>query len=149
MSDLFLKLPNDFLKRYEKYRASFEVSQSEKEEKKTDEIELKNDLPVVIYDTSTGLGSVLNGKDFKFKYNSKEFRLFRELHNNINTMVKRYDVVVAIELYEDGDKEKPERRSLDTEAISRTANKIREKTGLTTDQLVNNDGNLVLKAKKG
>ncbi|MDB5260276.1 MAG: hypothetical protein JWN37_507 [Candidatus Nomurabacteria bacterium] len=148
MSELYIQLPDDFGERYEKY-LNKALNAKEKPMVVPPQESIGKDIPVITYDPATGDGQVLGGRKFKFKYDGKEFKLFRELYKNINTVIKRYDVVIAIEIYEDGDKPIEAQRSLDTEKINRAVTKIREKTGLTPEQLSNNDGNLILRAKQG
>jgi hypothetical protein len=89
---------------------------------------------IIAYNAVTGFGT-LRKKKFKFKDNQPEFALFKMLYKNPNEPVKR-DVVLKI-LHKQDSKSA-------TDAINALAKKIRTRTGLTTEELVLNNGNITL-----
>ena len=52
-------------------------------------------LPEITFDHITGVGSV-NGKRFRFKIDTPEFRLFRRIFSTMNKHVKREDVLLLL-----------------------------------------------------
>jgi len=97
----------------------------------------------ISYNPESGIGNV-GKKEFRFKHDTREHRVFGELCKKIGQKMNRYDVLVAAHFYEDGEDEDAARRSQETEVINEIAKNIRGKTGLTIKQLVQNAGNLTL-----
>jgi hypothetical protein len=89
---------------------------------------------VITYNTVTGVGT-LRKKNFKFKDDQPEFVLFKMLYENFNEPVKREIVLKTLH--------KQEGKTA-TLAINDIAKKIRTRTGLTTKELVLNNGNITL-----
>jgi hypothetical protein len=107
-------------------------------------------LKIIHYNSKTGTGSI-NDKDFKFNRGKKGgmmFRLFDRLYENINQPINRYDVLEAISFYEAGQEPDSNNSTLETKAISNITTKIREKTGLSTHELVVNNGDVTLLGRK-
>lgn len=86
------------------------------------------------YNSTTGVG-ILRKKSFKLKDDQPEFVLFKELYENYNEPVKRDDVLKIFK--------RPD-SSAATIAINNLVKKIRTRTGLTTEELVLNNGNVTL-----
>lgn len=86
------------------------------------------------YNSSTGSGT-LRRKDFKLKDNQPEFFLFKELYESYNEPIKRTKILKILNHPDDSDA---------TFAINDLAKKIRSRTGLTTKELVLNNGNITL-----
>jgi hypothetical protein len=97
----------------------------------------------ISYNEKTGIGHVGN-KKFKFKDHKPEYRIFAKLLENINKKLNRYDVLELAHFYEDGEEPNPARKNAETETINAVAKEIRKRTGLNTEQLVMNNGNLTL-----
>lgn len=95
------------------------------------------------YNKLTGIG-LANGKKFKFKDGTPEYRIFGSLFEGINKKLTRYNVLVCGHFYEDGEDSDPAKRTTETSFINDVAKTIREKTGMNTEQLVQNNGNLTL-----
>jgi hypothetical protein len=89
---------------------------------------------IIAYNPVTGVGT-LRKKNFKFKDNQPEFILFKMLYENFNEPVKRELVLKTLH--------KQEGKTA-TLAINDIAKKIRTRTGLTTKELVLNNGNITL-----
>ena len=102
---------------------------------------------LIQYNPQSGAGFV-NEKHFKFKDHQPEYRIFGMLWEKINKKIRRYDVLVAAHFYEDGEELDPDRRGAETLKINEIVTKMRKRTGLTTDQLANNNGNLTLIGKR-
>ena len=100
-------------------------------------------LPTVDYNQETGNGHI-RSKKFKFKSNHPTYEVFKMLYNKINRNLPRNDVLVAGGFYEDYQEPDPSRKSDETSFINEIAKTIREKTGLNTEELVNNAGSLTL-----
>ena len=98
--------------------------------------QLFNDYPgrIIQYNSVTGVG-VLRKKVFKLKDDQPEFFLFKDLYENPNESIKRADVLKILKRDDD---------STATFAINELAKKIRLRTGLTTKELVLNNGNITL-----
>ncbi len=62
----------------------------------------------------------------------------------MNKKVLRINVLELIHLYEEGEEPVPARKSAETDAINIVTKKIRKVTGITPDQLIINNGNLIL-----
>lgn len=121
---------------YKKYNNKFPNNKTDNKE-----------LPRISYNSVTGIGSV-DGKPFKFKDHQPEFRVFELLFNKINEKIIRYDVLVATHFYEDGEDINKNKKTLETANINNVAKRIRKITGLSTEQLILNNGNLTLLGKK-
>jgi hypothetical protein len=109
-------------------------------------------LPKVItYYPKVGRGKI-NDKSFSFnkpkKGVGKAFRLFAKLYEKMNEPVNKYDVLQAIGFYEEGEEQDLHKSVLESKAIADIATKIREKTGLNTNELVVNGGDITLFGKK-
>lgn len=166
MNYLQVQFPEDFEKRYKKYKdqllhsstkntfskvpsdePSATIQQTEKQKSTKATYEADKKTPSIEYNSITGIG-VVNTKKFKFKDHQPEYRVFKLLYENINKKVLRYDILLATHFYEDGEDQDPARKINETNDINEVAKKIREKTGLNTEQLVNNNGNLTLIGSK-
>jgi hypothetical protein len=99
-------------------------------------------MPEIFYDKETGLGYI-NSKKFKLKDNQPDYGVFAKLYHRIGKKLLRNEVLKIIGL-----EESEAKRSTNTFAINDLAKKIRQRTGLNTEQLVNNNGNLTLRATK-
>ncbi len=112
--------------------------------------EVVSDLPLIDYNDATGKGEVVGKKKFKFKDGSPEFKVFTALYAKLGkkkgAKLERQDVLIAGGFYEDHEAPEPARKTAETAFINDIAKGIREKTGLDTDHLVNNNGNLTLLA---
>lgn len=114
-------------------------------------------LPEVYYHRQSGLGAV-NGKRFQFKNSRREFKIFAEMYERIGEPVPRRRVLELLGLQEAADAtvdklmkglgRKNTEHTLNTIIISEVANSMREKTSLSTNQLVINNGDLTLLARK-
>lgn len=104
-------------------------------------------LSVIDYNQETGIGHA-GSKKFKLKSNHPAYEVFKMLYNRINRNISRNDVLVAGRFYEDYQEPDPARKSDETLFINEIAKTIREKTGLNTEQLVNNAGSLTLIGRK-
>lgn len=113
----------------------------------------------ISYNENTGIGLV-NGVRFKFKDDQAEFFVFPKLFERIGETLER-ETVLRLSHYqkEDGVDLKsvlliknPKRKTSsyisETYFINELVKKIRKMTGLNTDQLVNNNGNLTLIGEK-
>ncbi|MES2436994.1 MAG: hypothetical protein V4519_03190 [Patescibacteria group bacterium] len=107
-----------------------------------------NELPNIEFNPTTGIGCVNSIRDFRFKDGSPEHMIFTQLYSRLTKKLSRQDVLIAGSFYEDYDKPDPSKKTLETTFINDRAKSIREKTGLNTQQLVMNAGNLTLLAKK-
>jgi hypothetical protein len=110
----------------------------------------KTAVPVsngISYNEKTGIGHVGN-KKFKFKDHKPEYRIFAKLFENMNKKLNRYDVLELAHFYEEGEEPNPARKNAETETINAIAKEIRKRTGLNTEQLVMNNGNLTLVGKR-
>lgn len=101
----------------------------------------------ISYNEKTGIGHV-GSKKFKFKDHKPEYRIFAKLYENINKKLNRYDVLELAHFYEDGEDADPTRKNAETETINAIAKEIRKRTGLNTEQLVMNNGNLTLVGRR-
>ena len=115
-------------------------------------------LPDIHYNKTTGIGYA-NEKRFKFTTGSPEFNVFATMYKYINKAVSR-EKVLSISGYgkkassteeslkDSLLKDNPKRKSSDhtyaTYFINELAKKIRKRTSLNIDQVVNNNGNLTL-----
>ena len=119
-------------------------------------------IPNVFYTKSTGIGHA-NGKRFQFKNYQPEFFVFAELYENMGEPLKRASVL-TLSKYKSGDFEGNKieqdsmmgRKTLEESAghasetlfINDLAKKIRKRTGLSKDFLVQSMGDLTLLCKK-
>lgn len=150
-----IQFPEDFLERYEKYRAKFGpptaqekvIEKTLEEEEEKNEVNKVHEVVTISFNPETGAGEV-NRIDFKFKDNTEEYRVFKLLFERMNTKVSRYEVLVAAHFYEDGEDSDPTRKNAETEKINDIAKEIRRKTGLNKKQVVVNNGNLTLVVPK-
>jgi len=99
-------------------------------------------MPEIFYDKETGLGYI-NSKKFKLKDNQPDYKIFAKLYCQIGKKLLRSDILKII-----GREESEAERINNTFAINELAKKIRSRTNLNTEQLVNNNGNLTLRAIK-
>ena len=162
MNYLQIQFPEDFEKRYKKYKdqilhsstkntfskipsdePTIATQETENQKGVKSNPESGKKMASIEYNPITGDG-IVNTTSFKFKDHQPEYRLFKLLCEKVNNKIQRYDVLVAIHFYEDGADIEPARKSLETEEINKVVKKIRGKTGLTTKQLVNNNGNVTL-----
>lgn len=112
--------------------------------------EVVSDVPLIDYNETTGKGEVVGKKKFKFKDGSSEYNVFKMLYAKLGkkpAKLERLDVLVAGGFYPDHQQElDPVRKTAETACINEIAKNIREKTGLNTEELVNNNGSLTLLA---
>lgn len=117
-------------------------------------------IPEIYYNCQSGIGFV-DGKRFKFKDDQPEFKVFSELYKNINKPLFREKVLRLSNFYKEDEgsdisniiligkqKRKKSQYTSATYFINALAKKIRERTGLNINQLVNNNGNLTLVGKR-
>lgn len=100
-------------------------------------------LPTVSYNPVSGYGYIGDRK-FKFVDGTPEYRVFGKLYENINKKLGRYDVLEIGHFYEDGEEPNPTKKTLETAFINGVTKTMREKTGLSVEQIVQNRGNLTL-----
>lgn len=98
-----------------------------------------NFLPKIVYNDKTGIG-ITENKRFKFKNHQPEFRIFAEMYKNINNPIIRGEVLKISACKELGEDTK-------TYFINELTKKMRKRTGLTKDNIVNNNGDLTLVAE--
>ncbi len=112
--------------------------------------------PEIYYNFNTGVG-FLNDKKFKLKLNHPGTKVFEKLYERIGERLPREEVlkIIGSENKEPFFKEprwvglrKTDTDKSDTYTINEVVTKIRKRTGLTPDQLVNNNGNLTLVVRK-
>jgi len=112
----------------------------------------------IYYDAHTGIGFV-NGERFKFKDDQSDFFVFPELYERIGKTLERKKVLELSNYSKTGNenlsdlnnknpKRKPPSYISETYFINELVKKIRKMTGLNTNQLVNNNGNLTLVGEK-
>ncbi|MBU6426642.1 hypothetical protein KGQ27_00135 [Patescibacteria group bacterium] len=109
--------------------------------------ETVSDLPLITYNEVTGKGEVIGKKKFKFKDGSPEYKIFNMLYAKLakkTAKLERQDVLIAGGFYKDYEEPDPTRKTNETAFINEVAKSIREKTGLDTEELVNNNGSLTL-----
>lgn len=106
-----------------------------------------NDSKLITYNKKTGIGSY-KGHKFKFKKDTDQYYLFNELYEKMNKSISRYDVLVIIGFYEEGDTPDKSRKSLETNRINNITKNIRKKVGLNPETLVQNSGTLALIGEK-
>lgn len=117
---------------------------------------IQNLIPEIHYNFKTGIGFV-DGKRFKFKDDQPEYILFDRLYKQIGKRLLKKEVLKILKV----DTEKPflkepewiGRKRKDTEIthtyiINELVKKMRKRTGLNPNELVNNNGNLTLVGKK-
>lgn len=106
------------------------------------------------YNQNTGIGYADN-KRFKFKNHQPEFFVFAEMYQNINKPVLKNRVLELSGHKEDANEggfeklaDSPRRKSSisvsSTYLVNELAKKMRTRTGLNTDQIVNNNCDLTL-----
>ena len=125
-------------------RFGFDIWQLKKDRVPKKKVLTNNDIS---YNEKTGIGRV-GEKKFKFKDHQPEYRIFAKLYENINKKLNRYDVLELAHFYEEGEDPDPARKNAETETINEIAKSLRKKTGLNTEQLVMNNGNLTLVGNK-
>jgi hypothetical protein len=91
-------------------------------------------LRAIIYNAVTGVG-LLRKKKFKFKNHQPEFMLFKKLYEVLNRPIKRDEMLEILKMKEGRNA---------TIAINDLVKKIRSRTGLTTEELVLNNGDVTL-----
>lgn len=97
----------------------------------------------IVFNKETGDGS-FKGKSFRLKHGTSVYRLFSKLYETSNKKIGRYDVLVILHFYEDGEDTDSSRKSAETALINETVKELRRKTGLDKLQLVQNMGNVTL-----
>lgn len=100
----------------------------------------------IYYQKEAGIGTI-NGKNFKLRTETKR-RVFGELYDHINKEVTRQNTLILIGFYDKTEKPDKMLKSRETYAINDVVKDLRDNTGLTTGQLVNNGGNLTLIGNK-
>ena len=111
--------------------------------------ETVSDLPLIEYNEATGKGEVVGKKKFKFKDGSPEYKVFKILYTKLGkkpAKLERQDVLITVDFYKDYEKPDLTRKTAETALINDIAKNIREKTGVNTEELVNNNGSLTLLA---
>ncbi len=119
----------------------------------------KSTTAQIYYNKHSGVGYA-NQQRFKFKNDQPEFPVFGELYGNINKLLGRKSVL-GLSKYKDSGTNKDldvklrknvGKKKIDytsaTYFINKLAKKIRKRTGLNTDQLAVNNGDMVLVGKK-
>lgn len=111
----------------------------------------------IYYDKYTGVGYAY-GRRFKFKNDQPEFLIFAEMYDDINRPLARARVLQlanyeksedeTFEKLSDNPKRKSSSHTSATYFINELAKKMRGMTGLSIDQLVNNNGDLTLVSNK-
>lgn len=94
----------------------------------------------IYYHNETGVG-YNNGKRFVFKNHQPEFRVFGEMYKHINHPISRQKVLEIGGCQET-------LKETETYFINDLAKKMRTRTGLDINQIVNNNGCLTLVGKK-
>jgi hypothetical protein len=89
---------------------------------------------IIKYNAASGAG-VLRDKKFKFKNHQPEFKLFEQLHGHKNRPVKRSEILEILGIKDSKNA---------TLAINALINKIRSRTKLTPQELVLNNGDVIL-----
>jgi hypothetical protein len=97
----------------------------------------KDSKKIITYNNITGMGRV-DHHPFKFKNHQPEFRLFSDLYDNMNTAVPFERVKVLI----GGESHSWSQR------ITTLVTKIKRRTKLTKDDIVQNNGSLTLIGEK-
>jgi len=100
--------------------------------------------PRIYYDKETARGEV-NGVSFRIKKGSPDDKVFVYLCENIGKAMPRMDILRVAKFYETHERPDKTRRNSETYLINELAKALRKKTGLTTNSLVNNNGELTLK----
>lgn len=134
------------------FKLTFKVTINWKEfqESDPDEIKISNQIFEVYYNDKTGVGYV-NGEKFKFKNNQPEFVVFREMYEDVNNPIPRKKVLELAGCKEEAAPDYgilKRNNAIPTYFINRLAKKMRKRTGLNTDGIVNNNGELTLVATK-
>lgn len=140
---------------YDSYKCKIVI----KDKKKFDNFYKQNERPDsedevsdgIYYNPDTGIGYAY-GKRFKFKNDQPDFIIFSKMYENINKPVPRTEVLEVIGYEETavrdrltaGSKQKTSSQVMATYKINEVAKKMRSMTGLNTDQIVNNNGDLTL-----
>lgn len=111
--------------------------------KQTEQQDIGNAGPKgVYYNPNTGVGYAYS-KRFKFKNDQSDFLIFAEMYKNINCPVSRNEILKMIGYEEIGAKD-----TMATYKINEVVKKMRNMTGLNTDQIANNNGDLTLVGEK-
>lgn len=97
----------------------------------------------IYYDQKSGIGEI-NSRKFKIKPSDSCADVFASLYGTINLPVKREEVLISSNFYEEGQTPDPARRSSETLHINEIAKTIRRILKVDVNTLVNNDGNLTL-----
>lgn len=101
----------------------------------------------IYYHKESGVG-FFGKKRFKFKDHQSEFRVFGKLFDNINRSIQRHKILQLMEFYTGDEKPNKALKSDETYEINELCKKIRKRTGLSINELVNNNGNLSLIGSK-
>lgn len=144
---------------YDSYKCKVTI----KDKKKFDSFYKQNDRPDsegsasngIYYNPETGIGYAY-GKRFKLKNDQSDFLIFSKMYESINKSVPRTEVLEIIGYEETavkdrltaGSKQKTSSQVMATYKINEVAKKMRSMTGLNTDQIVNNNGDLTLVGEK-
>lgn len=162
MNYLQIQFPEDFEKRYKKYKDqllhsstknTFSKIPSDEPKTTAQETETKiqkseGKLKEIYYNPKTGIGNV-DTKQFRIKPSDVCFNVFASLYGTINSPVSRQDVLVDSGFYQEGDAPDPARRSNETLHINeKIAKVIRRILKIDVNTLINNDGNLTLIGSK-
>lgn len=124
---------------------------------KKDDIKQISVLTEIYYNKQTGIGYA-HTKRFKFKNDQEEFSVFAKMYDRINKPISRIQVLKlsgyqeeksgGLDRLANNSKRKPSIHTSATYFINDLAKKMRERTGLNTDQIVNNNGELTLVGRK-
>lgn len=148
---------DDGKKRFPKYYQEEGNTKLIEKIKKKENKHIVNSTPNIQYNKETGIGYVNNKKGrFKFKNDQPDFFVFSELYKNINKSVikkrvlelSKYDGGIKIDnsitKLNKNQKRKSSNTTSETYFINNLAKKMRKRTKLNVDHIVNNNGDLTL-----
>lgn len=99
-----------------------------------------------VYYQKAGIGTV-NGSDFKL-HTKEKCKIFEELYLRMGEPIPRQRVLKLIGFYDEDEMPNTAQKANETYGINKFVKELRDDTGLTTRQLVNNNGDLTLIGKK-
>lgn len=158
MTTLRIQFPDDFGERYLAYKEKL-LGQKIESPKKMIPVQNSADMTgkstaknlrnadEIYYNQKTAVGDI-DGREFRFKPDSSFAKVFSSLWGMIGTPLKRQEVLILADFYEEGQEPDPARRSAETLLINNTAKSIRSALKIGPKVLINNDGNLTLLGKK-
>lgn len=102
--------------------------------------------PRVKFNSESGIGYV-DGNRFQFRRGSNTYKLFAACFANIGKAVERGEVVRLVGLLKAGDSDYVRvKRANETREIGKIVEKVRNSTGLSSDQFLQNGGSVLLDA---